>query len=289
MAVLNFMAAAAGRTDAPAARGLHPAGAPWRIDPVDAPADPALIACVGAGQCLRLGLLPWRRVGGATIVLAPDAAHLETHAARLAPLGPLRHVPASPEVIRAGLRKAAGGLLVAEAENRVAEIDSCRSLTLGGPWAALAVAALVLPLLVFLPLLLLGAVLCWAALGLALTTGLRLAALFASRPQRIALPGPGDPQPARLPLISLLVPLFKEREIAGHLLRRLDALDYPRDRLDLCLIVEAEDDLTRANSGCRRSARSCPDRHRAGRHHPDQAAGDELCPGLYPWIDHRHL
>ena len=42
------------------------AAAGWTVDPVAAPADPALIARIGAGRCLRLGLLPWHRLGGAT-------------------------------------------------------------------------------------------------------------------------------------------------------------------------------------------------------------------------------
>jgi cellulose synthase/poly-beta-1,6-N-acetylglucosamine synthase-like glycosyltransferase len=46
-------------------------------------------------------------------------------------------------------------------------------------------------------------------------------------------------------VISLLVPLYRETEIAGTLLARMDALDYPRDRLDLCLILEDDDRLTR--------------------------------------------
>ncbi|MEZ5722736.1 MAG: hypothetical protein R3D59_14800 [Paracoccaceae bacterium] len=40
------------------------------------------------------------------------------------------------------------------------------------------------------------------------------------------------------------MPLFRETEIAGRLIRRLDALDYPRELLDICLVVEADDRLT---------------------------------------------
>ncbi|HCQ63785.1 MAG TPA: glycosyl transferase, partial [Rhodobacteraceae bacterium] len=49
----------------------------------------------------------------------------------------------------------------------------------------------------------------------------------------------------RLPTVSILVPLFHETEIAGRLVRRLEALDYPRELLDICLVVEADDTLTR--------------------------------------------
>ena len=41
------------------------------------------------------------------------------------------------------------------------------------------------------------------------------------------------------------MPLDNEREIAGRLVKRLSALDYPRELLDICLVVEADDTLTR--------------------------------------------
>ncbi|HTQ15024.1 MAG TPA: glycosyltransferase [Rhizomicrobium sp.] len=49
-----------------------------------------------------------------------------------------------------------------------------------------------------------------------------------------------------LPVYSILVPLFHEAEVVPSLLRALSALDYPRDRLDIKLIVEADDAQTAA-------------------------------------------
>ena len=42
-----------------------------------------------------------------------------------------------------------------------------------------------------------------------------------------------------------MVALFKEGNIAPRLIRRLERLDYPRDLLDILLVVEEEDSLTR--------------------------------------------
>ncbi|WP_374213257.1 glycosyltransferase family 2 protein [Psychromarinibacter sediminicola] len=42
------------------------------------------------------------------------------------------------------------------------------------------------------------------------------------------------------------MPLFREREIAARLVTRLDRIDYPRELLEICLVVEADDDVTRA-------------------------------------------
>lgn len=50
---------------------------------------------------------------------------------------------------------------------------------------------------------------------------------------------------ARMPTVSILVPLYKEREIAARLVKRLNRLDYPKELLDICLVVEADDHVTR--------------------------------------------
>jgi glycosyltransferase XagB len=51
---------------------------------------------------------------------------------------------------------------------------------------------------------------------------------------------------ATLPRYSVLVPLYREPEVVPHLLAALEALDYPRDRLDVQILVEPDDDTTRA-------------------------------------------
>jgi cellulose synthase/poly-beta-1,6-N-acetylglucosamine synthase-like glycosyltransferase len=44
-----------------------------------------------------------------------------------------------------------------------------------------------------------------------------------------------------LPLYSVLVPLFRETQVLKGLVRALNRLDYPRDRLDIKIILEEED------------------------------------------------
>lgn len=53
------------------------------------------------------------------------------------------------------------------------------------------------------------------------------------------------PQPELLPRISLLIPLYQEARIAPHLLAALEAIDYPQDRLEVLLLLEADDAETR--------------------------------------------
>ncbi len=48
------------------------------------------------------------------------------------------------------------------------------------------------------------------------------------------------------PTVSLMVPLFREHDIAETLITRLGRLSYPKALLDVVLVLEAEDELTRA-------------------------------------------
>jgi cellulose synthase/poly-beta-1,6-N-acetylglucosamine synthase-like glycosyltransferase len=49
---------------------------------------------------------------------------------------------------------------------------------------------------------------------------------------------------AVLPLYTVLIPLKREAEIVPQLLRALDTLDYPREKLDVKFAVEVDDDET---------------------------------------------
>jgi cellulose synthase/poly-beta-1,6-N-acetylglucosamine synthase-like glycosyltransferase len=84
----------------------------------------------------------------------------------------------------------------------------------------------------------------WAVVTLAALSALKGAALLAG------LRGDGPP-PASMPLatppmVSLLVPLYREAAVATRLVRRLERLDYPRDRLEVLLVAEADDAVTQA-------------------------------------------
>ncbi|MCB1478120.1 MAG: glycosyltransferase [Rhodobiaceae bacterium] len=87
----------------------------------------------------------------------------------------------------------------------------------------------------------------WAALALSLVflsaTGLRLAAMTAPAPSSqpwVELPD------ENLPVYSLLVPLYREANIAHELFEALESLDYPAARLDIKILLEADDIETRA-------------------------------------------
>ncbi|OMC38860.1 N-acetylglucosaminyltransferase [Mycobacterium sp. GA-1841] len=47
-----------------------------------------------------------------------------------------------------------------------------------------------------------------------------------------------------LPPYTILVPAYNEPEVVADLISAMDALDYPRDRLQVLLLLEADDDVT---------------------------------------------
>lgn len=112
-----------------------------------------------------------------------------------------------------------------------------------------------------LPLLVLAALLAaperaWMAASLAVaalaaaTVGLRLAAMLLAAQRDPSLRLGADElaalDRAKLPRYSVLVPLYREPEVVPHLLAALDAIDYPRERLDVQILVEPDDQATRA-------------------------------------------
>lgn len=59
-----------------------------------------------------------------------------------------------------------------------------------------------------------------------------------------AAPLPACPAPADWPRYTILAALYDEAEVVGQLIGRLSAIDYPRDRLQGLLVLEAHDHET---------------------------------------------
>jgi len=215
------------------------------IDPLANPADPRLIDCLGAAKCLRESLLPWQMVGNVVVVATAYPEDFVKHYKKLREeLGPVVMALAPASQIQAAVMKARAQELNHAAENRVAASESCRdwgreglaikvamgfSLFALGLWLSPNIMALVFTF--------------WATLPLALSTALRTSAVMAAFRRKES--SPPVPIIARPPVVSIMVALFKEGDIAPRLIRRLDRLDYPRDLLDILLVVEEEDHLTR--------------------------------------------
>ncbi len=244
---------AQGMIDEPAL--LAGLAAQWRLEAADlelAPPDPRLVSRLGAETCLAEAVLPWKRAGGLTVIASARPWEFRALRPRLEALfGPVAMALTTRPALEAALCASQAGALRARAETRTPEAASCRGrllldlrrgLVLAG--AGLALAALLAPLAVLAGLAL------WSVAMLIAGTGLRVAAALAARRAHAeAARGRWErPRPAiaRLPVVSLLVALHGEEDVAPRLVRRLDRLAYPHELLDVILVVEADDGAPRA-------------------------------------------
>lgn len=217
------------------------------------PLDPRLAPCLSAEDALRLDAVPVGRAGRIVIVATPRPDRAD---AILAALDlPPDHRAALTIAPRAAVTDAQialyGERMARLAEGQAPQGVSCRG------WRPETAAPALLAVLAATGL----AALAWPAAVTALLFGLALlifagntalkalafaATLRADRAAQGTEPPRDAPGGATLPVISILVPLYREPDIATTLLRRLGRLDYPRERLDVLLVVEEEDRLTRA-------------------------------------------
>lgn len=221
-----------------------PAHAPSRSDP--RLPDPRLIEALGVARCVALQCLPWRRAGAVTLVATTDPETMAANRAELeALLGPVAFALIAERDLYAALAASRRPALREAAQSSVPANESCRNWD-GAKMSRLLAGALCLAagLAVATPVAAAMALLALLLATLVLSTGLRLAAAIAAlRGARDDAPPGATPGP--LPVITVLVPLFNEPEIAGRLVRRLGVIDYPRDRLDVLLVVEEDDTVTR--------------------------------------------
>ncbi len=80
------------------------------------------------------------------------------------------------------------------------------------------------------------------ALWFLLFTSLRLAGSFAPRQRKPRLARLRDDQ---LPVYTVIAALYREADSVAPLMRHIDALDYPREKLDVKIVIEPDDLKTR--------------------------------------------
>ncbi len=215
------------------------------------PPDVRLIDKLGADFCIRHAVVPWKRVGGATILICSRPDEFDK-LAKVMPddFGRLLLAIAPEQDIQAALIAARHRSLAKRAETRVAEHESCRSWkrgTVGLIFIALTLS--IIALFIFSPALGFGLLTAWAVTTLVVNSAVKASAAVAHMRRRNSekVTFFSERQPpgiAKLPTVSIMVPLFKETEIAGRLVKRLSAISYPRELLDICLVVEEDDTLT---------------------------------------------
>ena len=225
-----------------------------RLNLAEQPPDGFLARNLGLAGCLETGCLPWRRTGAATVIATvyPDAFATNRDALE-AHFGPVMMALVREGDFIDALAATFPEDVRCRSELHLSVDDSCRAWP-GGAFRAIiltAVATLAAAGFLF-PVALLTVLTGIALLSLLLLSGLKATACVmtlrraAPKPAAAARVVPLHPSAARQrPVVSLLIPLFREHRVASHLLGRLARLKYPRALLDICLVVEADDEVTR--------------------------------------------
>lgn len=227
--------------------------AEWNTTTVDLeaePPDPRLIDLFGPGECLKNGFVPWRRFGTTLVLATARPETTENKIRNLRDTFEGCHIVITEE---AGIEKAVASLrrqqLVRNAEARVPAAESCRNWSGWRLWPVLLVLALFVVASAAAPLLVFQALVAWATLTLVLNMGLKAAAagmtLAEARKAKNPATAAATPEIAKMPKVSIMVPLFKEVAVIAELVKNLRCLDYPKELLDILLIVEADDQKTR--------------------------------------------
>lgn len=198
---------------------------------------------------LRHNVIPWMRIGPILFVATARPDRFATVASELT-VEELTVVPvlAAPEQIDKSIARLFSGQLARNAETRVAEDQSCRTWTAWTRTRSFGVLALVLLAFVEFPRTGMAVLVIAAVASLLLFLVMRASGLVAFVHHKL-LPrsAPAAPQVTALrqPCVSIMVPLYKEREIAGALIQRLQRLTYPKALMDVILVLEEKDDVTR--------------------------------------------
>jgi len=199
-----------------------------------APCDPsAAVACGVAplapnAQGLRYVLAPRGRVLASLLAAAPKRS-------------PPAFAIASPQRLGAAIRRQAGRRIADEAAYALERAEpalAARANFSNGQLACAAVLAFAAPLAAWEQPHALGA-LCAIVLYaiFAASVALRFAAIAARAPVR------ADPplDDRDLPVYSIIAPLYREARVAARLIEALEAIDYPKARLDIKIVVEGHD------------------------------------------------
>ncbi|MBB5723327.1 cellulose synthase/poly-beta-1,6-N-acetylglucosamine synthase-like glycosyltransferase [Loktanella ponticola] len=221
------------------------------INPCVRAPEAGLVDIWGAHRCLRDHILPWRRIGGAVVILTHKPELFQKHSSALAlRYGPVRMAITTEQHLFRAISLGHVDDLTKRAENRVPDAVSSRTwnaklMLIGSVLVVLGVITLfaLSPVTGFVLLSF------WAIITLAANTLLKAAAAIVGIFAQPQAPDISKIDDETLPIFTILIPLYKEKEIAAHLLERVKLIDYPRDRLDLCLVMEADDETTRASLG----------------------------------------
>ena len=206
-----------------------------------------------ARVCLQYEVVPWLWIGNTLLLATSHPAQFERLRTSMGKTQlSMLPVIADPNHIRDQITRLYGYQLAQKAITQVPSRESCRSWgksnILKSKWTIGLGTSAIIGILMF-PYWALTLAALWAALTLTLSVGIKgagfIAQILSKTPETSPQLAPKTAQ-FRLPRVSVMVPLLHEQDIAGALIKRLEKLTYPKSLLDIVLVLEATDEVTRA-------------------------------------------
>ncbi|MEP6018378.1 MAG: glycosyltransferase [Paracoccaceae bacterium] len=222
-----------------------------RVDLSINPPSQSMSLALPSNLCMKHEIVPWRWIGDTLLVATTHPRDIRSLRDKLGDLlPPILPVVAPTAQIHAYLGRLYGDELADKAIKRLPEAESARlwtsRLQRRSKLAAFAIALLCIATLLA-PVTTFSVLLVWGVFTLALATVLKALAFgtqvaHTTFNKQVFTP---EELPFRLPRVSVIVPLYKEEEIASHLIKRLARLTYPKSLLNVLLVLEAKDWVTR--------------------------------------------
>ncbi|MGV6848377.1 MAG: glycosyltransferase family 2 protein [Marinibacterium sp.] len=217
------------------------------------PPDPDLIRLRPPRFWTHHQVLPWARVDGALVLATPRPESIGDMRAAFGTGQAIIAVLVTESQLVAHLARLLRPNLAAGALARVDHHFSCRSWSAARYWRRVPVAAALaaLGLLCIAPVPVIATLSLFAVVTLVMIAALRAVGLAGyitggrAIPAEPAAPAHPPGGATSWPKFSVLVPLYREADIADHLIRRLADLSYPKARLQILLVLEEHDRITR--------------------------------------------
>lgn len=212
-----------------------PPGDAALVDLAAAPPDKALLCADDIADYVRDGTIPWRRGQDGETIYAATTGMPEN----------MPHVRVGRASFDAALEAAFAPQLLDAAVNGLRrtrpEYSAERIVTRSQGFAFAGLGALIVAAGIAAPLSTLIALNTLAAAYFITALSLRLYLCVGASHARAHAP---EPDPPEWPVITILAPLYHEAGMLPGLVRALGALDYPAERLDVKIILEADDEAT---------------------------------------------
>lgn len=217
------------------------------IDLLNEPPNQLLSSLIHPTISLRHNFVVWKHIENTLLIAISDPENIPTVLPIVQNFAKrFEFVLAPKTAIHEYHKHAYRDELSNSANSYVEQSLSCRSWV--GPAPRKIGLTLIFCIFVFLissPSVFLNVLFGWIFIALVANTIFKAIMLFSKENE---IPQPSSTRrPQKLPKMSILVPLLREKDIVDRLIQRMARLSYPKELLEICLVYEEQDTETKSH------------------------------------------